>query len=98
MKRYIIIIMISIIPFILNAHGNYFNNDVSMMCDWSVSNIFWWIAIPIILLLIIVVIMAFTKSTKKDTAAFDILKIRYAKGEISKEEFENMRKNIIENS
>lgn len=57
----------------------------------------WFIWLPIILLLIFAV-MKMNKnnrgnSTPKDSP-LDILKKRYAKGEITKEQFEELKKNI----
>ena len=95
MRRFIwIIMMILIIPIVLNAHGNYMYGGGHMMGNWGGVHLFWWIVIPFILLFIILFIKAFTKSEKNNPAAFEILKIRYAKGEISKEELENMKKNL----
>jgi len=93
MRRYIWIIMIiSIIPLALNAHGNYMFGGGHMMGNWGGFHLFWWIVIPFVLLFAILFLKFFTKSEKKNSDAFEILKIRYAKGEISKEEFENMKK------
>lgn len=96
MRRLIwIIMMISIIPIVLNAHGNEINGGGHMMGDWSGHNLYWWIVIPFLLLLVILFIKAFSKSEKKIPDAIEILKIRYVKGEISKEDFKEM-KNILE--
>lgn len=95
MRRYIWIIMvILIIPLALNAHRNDINGGGHMMDNWSGFHLFWWIVIPFVLLLVILFIKAFSKSEKKNPGAFEILEIRYAKGEISKEELENMKKNL----
>ena len=95
MRRYIwIIMMISMIPLALNAHGNDINGGGHMMGNWSGYSLFWWVVIPVVLLSVVLFIKAFSKSEKKNPDAFEILKIRYAKGEISKEELENMKKNL----
>ena len=90
-----IIMIISVIPLALNAHGNNINGGGHMMGNWSGFGLFWWIVIPLLLLLVILFIKAFSKSEKKIPDAIEILKIRYVKGEISKEDFKDM-KNILE--
>ena len=95
MRRLIwIIIVISIIPIVLNAHGNNIYGRGHMMGNWSGFSLFWWIVIPLVLLLVILFIKAFSKSERKNPDVLEILKIRYAKGEISKEELENIKKNL----
>ena len=95
MRRLIwIIMMISIIPIALNAHGNNIYGGGHMMGNWGGFGLFWWIVIPLVLLLVILFIKAFSKSERKNSDALEILKIRYAKGEISKEELENIKKNL----
>jgi putative membrane protein len=54
--------------------------------------VFW-----VVLVLIIVLIVRWIKSSTghvQEESALDILKKRYARGEISKEEFENMKKDV----
>ncbi len=52
--------------------------------------LFWLMFIVIIIMLI----KAFVKPSSNDEAAMDILKKRYAKGEISKDEFEERKKTL----
>lgn len=61
--------------------------------------IFWWILIIAIILIAIGVIMRgrTNQSNSKQGSPLEILKERYAKGEISKEEFKE-RKNELKNS
>ena len=95
MKRYRwIIILISMIPLVLSAHEKDMIGGGHMMGSWNTTNLFWWIVIPISLMLAIFFIQALFKSGKKHSDASEILKIRYAKGEISKEDFEEMKKNL----
>ena len=95
MRRYIwIIMMISIIPLALNAHGNDMYGVGHMMSNWGGFHFFWWIVIFVVVLLLLLFSRTFSKHNKNHLNAVEILKIRYAKGEISKEEFENMKKNL----
>ena len=95
MKNYIwIIIVISIMPLALNADGSDIHGGGHMMGNWIGFHSFWWIVIPFVLLFVIFIFKAYFKSEKKNPDAFEILKIRYAKGEISKEDFEEMKKNL----
>ncbi len=58
---------------------------------------FWWIFWIIILIWVFATPYNFLgKQTKKETS-FDILKKRFAKGEITKEEFEEKKKFLEEN-
>ncbi|MEX0680348.1 MAG: SHOCT domain-containing protein [Balneolales bacterium] len=56
--------------------------------------IFWWI---VIIAVVIVVIRALIKNNKQDKheTPMDILKRRYANGEIEKEEFEERKKELL---
>lgn len=54
-----------------------------------------WIIWLIMLVIAFVLILAFIKKSKESDTAIDILKKRYAKGEITKEEFEEQRKTLL---
>jgi putative membrane protein len=54
-----------------------------------------WIFWLIMLVVIIVLIRAFINQPKASETAIDILKTRYAKGEITKEEFEEQKKTLL---
>ena len=58
--------------------------------------VFWWILIIAVILTVIGVIMksSMKKQAGKDESPLEILKRRYAKGEITKEEYEE-RKNDL---
>ncbi|NMA49932.1 MAG: hypothetical protein GX947_09260 [Tissierellia bacterium] len=77
----------------------YWNNAFNGMMDFGIRNSGWFIAYEIIKLLIIVAVVIFIarmfiKNSKSNTnpnssRAIEILKERYASGEISEEEYKN---------
>jgi len=67
--------------------GNY---GFGMGFGWIFMILFW-----VIVIYIVVALVKKAGSGEKDTAE-DILKKRYARGEISKEEFERLKKDIRE--
>ena len=56
-----------------------------------IMSVFW----VVIILLVVWLIQGFSGKTKQERTALDILKERYAKGEINKEEFETKKKDLI---
>jgi putative membrane protein len=72
-------------------HGDY---GFGMGFGWLFMVIFWALVIIGIILLIKMILRG-TKTEGKTETALDILKKRYAKGEISKEEFEEKKKDLI---
>jgi len=60
----------------------------------------WWLWLIIIIAVLIILVYAINNSKTKfsnffpEETALNILKKRYAKGEISKDEFEIMKKNL----
>ncbi|MGD8822765.1 MAG: SHOCT domain-containing protein [Anaerolineales bacterium] len=74
-------------------HGYGYNNG-----GWWWGGWWWWIVVIIVIGGIIWMVVAVSGSAKQrarhGTAAMEILKNRYARGEISKEEFERMKKDI----
>lgn len=54
-----------------------------------------WLFWLITLVIIIVLIGTFFKQSKSSETALDILKKRYAKGEITKNEFEELKKTLL---
>ena len=59
---------------------------------WIVSTIFW---AAIVFVVVLLVIKAFSSHEAfKESGAIDVLKLRYAKGEINKKEFEEMKKDL----
>lgn len=72
-----------------------------MFHNWFMGNIwFGWVFWILIIALIIVLIWTNTRETNKyipfdgKETAMDILKKRYAKGEITKDQFDQMKKDL----
>ena len=72
-----------------------------MFHNWFMGNIwFGWVFWILIMALIIVLIWTNTRETNKyipfdgKETAMDILKMRYAKGEITKDQFDQMKKDL----
>ena len=64
---------------------------------WIFIHFFFWILLVVGLVLLIVWIVRQVgrhESGRGEESAFDILKKRYARGEISKEDFDKMKKDI----
>ena len=61
---------------------------------WIAMIIFWVLLILGIVYLVKMIAGSSKKEDKQETA-IDILKMRYAKGEISKEEFEKIKQDLI---
>lgn len=68
------------------------------MMNFGWGGIFMWIVFLIIVVVIVYLIVQSSKPRSYDSSfiesPIDILKKRYAKGEITKEEFEKMRKDL----
>ena len=63
---------------------------------WGMGWGMWFIPLLIILTIYFLVKnISQTKSSQGSESPMDILKKRYAKGEITKEQFEEMKKNIL---
>lgn len=55
----------------------------------------FWVLIILGVIYLVKVIAGSNRKREAEASALDILKKRYAKGELSKEEFEDMRKDIM---
>lgn len=60
---------------------------------WAFMVLFWIIVIAVIVF-IVKAVTGGEKSRREEESAVDILKKRYAKGEISKEDFDRMRDDL----
>ncbi len=84
---------------------DFFCNGYGFGNSFWLMSVFWILLLAVVIGLVVwLVIRASRPQVAKDTAlsantgvrALDILKERYARGEITREEFESMRKDILE--
>ena len=105
MKKLFILLMILFIwPVTAFANGNngeHMRGWGHMMNFWY-GGIFMWILFLIVIVVVVYFILQSTKPKSYDSSfrktpretSIDILKRRYARGEITKEEFEQMKKDL----
>ncbi len=67
---------------------------IGLGLGWITMIIFWVLLILGIVYLVKLIARG-SKKAEKEEAAFDILKKRYARGEISKEEFEKIKDDLM---
>jgi len=56
---------------------------------------FWWIVVIGVIYLVVKAITRQNSKTEQPESALEILKKRYARGDISREEFESKKKDLI---
>ena len=110
MKKFVLVLALALFPSIWNfafAYGAGEGNSMGpWMMNWGYSMgwcwmiimaVFWISVIVGIVFLIRWIILSTNKGreTKPEDSAIEILKRRYAKGEINKEEFEEKKKDLI---
>jgi putative membrane protein len=61
---------------------------------WIFMIIFWGLVV-VSLIFLIRWLVGMSKTTKVEESALDVLKKRYARGEINKEEFEEKKKDLL---
>lgn len=77
----------------MNMMGGSFGGG--SMWLWSIVGILFWIALLVVLIFLIVwLYKKVTGQATNSNSALEILKKRFAKGELSKKEFESMKKEI----
>jgi len=98
MKRFILSYSAIFFPDLICAHGV----EGHMGGSWYMGNLLegGWIMWILLLVIVIAVVYFLVKlanplSSSKTETPLDILKKRYASGEISQEEFEKMKKDLI---
>lgn len=75
----------------MHAFGEY---GIGMGAFGMVFMVFFWVLIIVVIVYFVKMIMDKGKTGEIMESPEDILKKRYARGEISKEEFESMNKNL----
>jgi len=108
MKKLYFFIVLTLVPFLIMCTGPYgpmmggWNNNGNYACPfgygYGYGGMFMWILFLIILGVVVYFIVQNLK-TKKDIgqtteSPIEILKKRYAKGEITKEEFDKMKNEL----
>ena len=70
-------------------------NGYGMMGGWGILGIVFSILVIIVLILLIKYLWEGGTAKREQESALDLLKKKYARGEISKEEFEEKKKDLL---
>ena len=104
----VIIVILIVVPIIWGAITGWTGDSWGMMGPGMMGGYGWWWFMPIIIIVFwglviwgIVALVRFIISSsnsgisRQTDSALEILKTRYARGEISKEEFEERKKDLV---
>lgn len=107
MKKIILLVIIFLaFPVVIFANGNdgdCWGSSFNHMMSFGFTPIGWfggffmilfWAAIIFAIVVVVKQVSVQNKKEKKSKSALDILKERYAKGEIDKEEFDERKKHL----
>lgn len=72
----------------------YYSPMQNAFWGWGILGMFFWLIIMIIIIVIISRVFRHTPESASHNTPLEIAKTRYAKGEISKEEYEQLRKDL----
>ncbi|MEJ2183892.1 MAG: SHOCT domain-containing protein [Nitrospirota bacterium] len=78
------------------GYGGWGGYGYGMGGYWGILSIVFWIALIVGVIFLVRWVMVSTRSpgVRREDAALELLKKRYARGEIDKEEFEQKRKDL----
>ena len=102
MKRLILVVTVISLTLMISACDRYdfgCGEGLDSMMNFGYGGMFMWMVFIVILVAVAVYWLVREASTKTDhrlsgETPLDILKRRYAKGEITKEEFEKVKKDL----
>jgi putative membrane protein len=103
MKKFIIALMFLVLVSIATGYANMHNDAPEHMGGWYLYSVAGWFLWLIIIVIVGLIIYLFIKTTKFARSSdeyvetpLDLLKKRYVRGEITKEQYDEMKKDILE--